>query len=219
MYQSDDNTKEFDVLETINLAKHFKRKSLWSDITFTFHEGQLTAVTGPSGCGKTTLLNCLGTLEQPDQGQILFKETDIVQWRAGQRRKFRAQHLGYISQDYALIDNESVIRNVAIALNGNRKGNKKSLIGTALRRVGLEGYEKYPVNSLSGGEQQRVAIARLYVRNPSVILADEPTGSLDADNAALVLQSLRDFAAEGATVVISTHDPSVTGACDNQLML
>lgn len=207
------------MLEIFDLTKRFKRKSLWNNVTFTFPSGELTAVTGPSGCGKTTLLNCLGALDLPDQGEIRFQGTDIVKWRAGQRRKFRAQHLGYISQDYALIDNESVIQNVAIAFNKKGLGSKKDAVGAALKRVGLRGYEKYPVNSLSGGEQQRVAIARLYVRNPSVILADEPTGSLDADNAALVIQSLRDFADSGVTVVISTHDASITNTCDNQLVL
>lgn len=207
------------MLKISNLAKAYPRKELWSGITTTIPKGTVVAITGPSGCGKSTLLNCLGTLEAPDSGTIEFDGHIISRLSSRRRRIFRATTLGYIAQDYALMESERVDANVAVALSWSQRRNKKKLIRDALKAVGLSGYERFPAYQLSGGEQQRVAIARLHVRQPSLILADEPTGSLDEANANSVMQALRDKATAGAVVVISTHDHNVVAQCDEVLTL
>ncbi|MDO5097262.1 MAG: ATP-binding cassette domain-containing protein [Corynebacterium sp.] len=207
------------MITATDLNKAFDRKTLWENLSFTALNGQLTALTGPSGCGKTTLLNCLGTLDKPDSGSILVEGREVTTMNARKTRKFRATHLGYVAQDYALMDNETVAANIAVAIPLDQLHKRKQLIASALKKVGLAGYEKYPAHSLSGGEQQRVSIARLYVRKPSLILCDEPTGSLDQANAAIIINALREQADAGATVVISTHDPKVMDLCDNHIQL
>lgn len=207
------------MLRVENLSKSFDRKQLWEDVSFTIPQGTMAALTGPSGCGKTTLLNCLGTLEKPNSGRIFFGNQELTRMSARAKRSFRATTMGYVVQDYGLMDNETVAANIAIALPQRKKTKKKQLLADALEKVHLPGYENYRAHSLSGGEQQRVSIARLYVREPALILADEPTGSLDAGNAGQVLAALRERAKSGATVVISTHDEHVVKACDVAIAL
>ena len=207
------------MLRVENLSKSFDRKQLWEDVSFTIPQGTMAALTGPSGCGKTTLLDCLGTLEKPNSGRIFFGNQELTRMSSRAKRTFRATTMGYVVQDYGLMDNETVAANIAIALPQRKKTKKKQLLADALEKVQLSGYESYRAHSLSGGEQQRVSIARLYVREPALILADEPTGSLDAGNAGQVLAALRERAQSGATVVISTHDKNMVKACDMVIAL
>lgn len=193
-----------------NLSKSFGSRALWEGLDLTIEPGRMLALVGVSGSGKTTLLNCMGLLERPSAGQILFGSTDVTRLSPGRRRRFRRDHLGYLFQNYALIENATVKANLDVA----RRRGVRSDPAAALKRVGLVGREKEKVHYLSGGEQQRVALARLMVKKPSLVLADEPTGALDDENSAMVVDVLRRMSREGCAVVIATHDGSVRDACD-----
>ncbi|WP_017579134.1 ABC transporter ATP-binding protein [Nocardiopsis valliformis] len=191
-------------------TKSFGPRVLWRDLDLTVEPGRMLALVGTSGSGKTTLLNCMGLLDRPTSGQILFQSTDLTRLGPGHRRRFRRDHLGYLFQDYALIENATVRANLDVARRrGARPGHAE-----ALARVGLAGRERERVHHLSGGEQQRVALARLIVKRPSLVLADEPTGALDSDNGAMVVDTLRQLSGQGCAVVIATHDPAVRDSCD-----
>ncbi|MDV6012999.1 ATP-binding cassette domain-containing protein [Haloechinothrix sp. LS1_15] len=195
-----------------NLSKSFGRRTLWSDLDVTVHSGEMLAVTGPSGAGKSTLLNCIGLLEWPDSGQILYEGTDITRFGSRARRRFRRDVLGYLFQNYALIETATVVENLEIAVRARRA--RRPRYRDALEHVGLAGQEKEEIHHLSGGEQQRVALARLLVKQPSLVLADEPTGALDSANAAMVIDTLREMSDAGCTVLIATHSHYIQSRCD-----
>lgn len=202
------------------IAKAFGERVLWSDLSFTATEGQLLALCGPSGSGKSTLLNCLGTLESVDSGEIVIGGADITKFRAGAQRRFRRDTAGYLFQNYALIDNATVAFNVDIAIaTGSVLARHRDAVEAALQRVGLGGRGAEMAYRLSGGEQQRVALARLLVKKPALVLADEPTGALDSDNATMVIDVLRQLAEGGSTVVVATHSKHVESNCDTTLDL
>ncbi|GAA3964813.1 ATP-binding cassette domain-containing protein [Thermobifida alba] len=193
-----------------NLTKSFGPRTLWRGLDLTVPAGRMLALVGASGSGKTTLLNCMGLLERPSSGQILYEDTDLTRLGPGGRRRFRRDRLGYLFQDYALIENATVKANLDVA---RRRGIRPDHT-RILQRVGLAGREREKVHHLSGGEQQRVALARLMVKQPSLVLADEPTGALDSDNGAMVVDVLRQMSRQGCTVVIATHNDDVRDACD-----
>ncbi|GHC72320.1 ABC transporter ATP-binding protein [Nocardiopsis terrae] len=192
------------------LTKSFGPRTLWEGLTLTVEPGRMLALVGASGSGKTTLLNCMGLLDEPSSGRILFGGADLLRLGHGGRRRFRRNHLGYLFQDYALIENATVRANLDVA----RRRRAGADHAGALARVGLAGREKERVHHLSGGERQRVALARLMVKQPSLVLADEPTGALDSCNGAMVVDVLRRMSRRGCAVVIATHDDRVRGACD-----
>ncbi|MFE6387456.1 ABC transporter ATP-binding protein [Nocardiopsis dassonvillei] len=192
------------------LTKSFGSRVLWQDLDLTVEAGRMLALVGASGSGKTTLLNCMGLLERPSAGRILFEGTDITRLGPGGQRRFRADELGYLFQNYALVESVSVRANLDIV----KRHGTRSRQAAALERVGLAGREQERVHRLSGGEQQRVALARVLVKQPSLVLADEPTGALDHDNGAMVVEVLRQLSREGCAVVIATHDDAVRNACD-----
>ncbi|MGV0359385.1 ABC transporter ATP-binding protein [Corynebacterium mastitidis] len=193
------------------LAKAFGRRTLWRDVEFSCPRGSITALTGPSGSGKSTLLNCIGTLDTADSGTITAAGRNIQELSSGKRRRFRKNNLGFLFQDYALIPDKTVEYNLRLAT--------VTRIDSALDTVGLAGYRKRMVHELSGGEQQRVALARILARQPEIILADEPTGALDPANGHNVVRQLRDLADQGATVVIATHAAEIRDAADQHVDL
>ncbi|GAB3566234.1 ABC transporter ATP-binding protein [Arthrobacter alkaliphilus] len=181
--------------------------------------GTTLALTGPSGSGKTTLLNTLGLLRRVNSGRVLVGGNDATHWNDRHRRRFWQQHAAFVFQDYGLIDEESIAVNVALSklpvfgrLSSQRAGVEK-----VLERVGLGGRSDHKVSTLSGGEKQRVGLARAMFRSADVILADEPTASLDLENRNLVTGFLLEEAARGATVVIATHDEALIAACDQRV--
>lgn len=201
------------------LAKSFGQRLLFRDLDLHLPGGSMTAVVGASGAGKSTLLNCIGLLERPDAGSIVVGGQDIVQHRGRSARLFRRDVLGYLFQNYALVDNATVAQNLDLAFAGGRRRPTHPERDSALARVGLGDRAASPVHELSGGEQQRVALARLILKQPSLILADEPTGALDLANATVVVDALRSFAAQGATVLVATHAPLVAEACDRRVRI
>ncbi|MBN1174406.1 MAG: ABC transporter ATP-binding protein [Micromonosporaceae bacterium] len=202
------------------VAKSFGPRTLWRDVSVEVPRGEMLALTGPSGCGKSTLLNCVGLLERVDAGEILIDGRIITACSGRQRRLFRRDCLGYLFQNYALIENASVEFNLKVAVGARGAGRRnKDVFTEALQRVGLADRAKEMVYRLSGGEQQRVALARLMVKAPSVVLADEPTGALDHDNAAMVMATLRSMATAGCAVMIATHSNAVVDECDAHLLV
>lgn len=202
------------------LAKRFGSRELWSGVSFAVHPGQLVALAGPSGCGKTTLLNCMGMLEAPSAGTIILNGTAIAGLRGARRRRIWRSEMGFLFQDCALVESARVGSNVSVVRPHLRVGaGMKAARDEALASVGLGGRADEPTFHLSGGEQQRVALARIILKSPALILADEPTGSLDADNEEMVLHHLRDLADQGRMVVIATHSERVLSACDARVDL
>ncbi|MET9690939.1 ABC transporter ATP-binding protein [Streptomyces sp. NPDC059752] len=202
------------MIEIESLSKSFGPRTLWSDLSFTVERRQMLALTGPSGSGKSTLLNCLGLLDAPSSGAIRHEGRDITGFGPRATRHYRRDVLGYLFQNYALIENASVAANLEVAMKPRRARKGAPTVAEALERVGLAGREKEQVHRLSGGEQQRVALARLIVKQPALVLADEPTGALDHDNTSMVVEILRTMCEEGCAVVIATHDDAVRDRCD-----
>ncbi|MET8813119.1 ABC transporter ATP-binding protein [Streptomyces sp. NPDC004549] len=205
------------MIEIENLSKSYGPRTLWSGLGFTVARGELLALTGPSGSGKSTLLNCLGLLDEPTSGAMRHEGRDITRFSPRATRRYRRDVLGYLFQNYALIENATVAANLAVAMKPRRARKDAPTIAQALERVGLAGREKDQVHRLSGGEQQRVALARLIVKQPALVLADEPTGALDHDNTTMVVDVLRSMSDDGCAVVIATHDDAVRDRCDTVL--
>ncbi|HEY8982992.1 MAG TPA: ABC transporter ATP-binding protein [Streptomyces sp.] len=204
------------MIEVENLSKAFDSRALWSDVNFTVGPGEMLALVGPSGAGKSTLLNCLGLLERPTAGAIRYQGRDITRLGKRETRRFRRDSLGYLFQHYALIENATIDENLEVAVKPRRTtlGSGGPGIAEALNRVGLSGRGREQVHHLSGGEQQRVALARILVQQPTLVLADEPTGALDEVNSTAVIDILRDLSRTGCAVVIATHDATVRDRCD-----
>ncbi|MFI5688333.1 ATP-binding cassette domain-containing protein [Streptomyces sp. NPDC051636] len=204
------------MIDIENLSKAFGSRVLWRNVNLTVDRGEMLALVGPSGSGKSTLLNCLGLLDRPSTGTIRYEGRDITRFGKREIRRFRRDTLGYLFQHYALIENATVEENLDVAVKPRRwlQGKGGTVIAEALERVGMAGREKEKIHHLSGGEQQRVALARLMVQRPTLVLADEPTGALDDANTTVVMDILRELSDGGCAVVIATHDAGVRDRCD-----
>ena len=180
------------------------------NIDLTIDEGEFVAVMGPSGCGKSTLLNILGTIDRPTSGRYRFKDQEVADMSEANLAKLRRENLGFVFQSFNLIDELTIAENVELGLVYRSWGGKdrRARVDAAMDRVGVAHRARHYPNQLSGGQQQRAAIARAIVGQPSLILADEPTGNLDTENGAQVMDILQALNAEGATIVMVTHSPS-----------
>lgn len=208
-------------LTVSDLTKTFGARTLWSDLTFTIPSGSMTALTGVSGSGKTTLLNCIGLLEDFETGTISYGGHTFTPDAKSTARICLRDVLGFLFQNYGLVESWTVRRNLMLPLR-NRPGDRRSRaaqIDAALARVGMRGREDAKIFTLSGGEQQRVALARLILKEPALILADEPTSALEHDNADLVMDILAEQADRGALVLISTHSDHIVKRCDRTISL
>lgn len=186
-----------------NLSKSFGEKKLFDNYSLQINDGEFVIFTGVSGCGKTTLLNMIGSLEKADSGEITVDGMDITQKK--NQREYLKRKVGFLFQNFALVDSKTVEDNLKLVKNNCRSGVS---IEEALEMVGLSDKAKQKVYSLSGGEQQRAALARLIVKKCDCVLADEPTGSLDRKNADTVFSILEKINESGKTVIMVTHDES-----------
>ena len=209
------------VCELRGVSKSYRGRTVIADLSLAVGRGEMVALTGRSGAGKSTVLNMIGLLEQPDSGTLTLFERKAPQIGSRRGRQLLRRELGYLFQNYALIDGDTVSANLAVAqaFSGLTRRRRRDARAEALARVGLTGFEDRRVFELSGGEQQRLAIARLLLKPCELVLADEPTGSLDAENRDRVLSLLAQLRADGKSVVIVTHDPSVAQACDRVISL
>jgi putative ABC transport system ATP-binding protein len=178
--------------------------------------GTMTALVGPSGCGKTTLLHCLGLLQQPTSGRVLVDGADTTGWKSRRRRRFWRTHSAFVLQDHGVIEEESVAFNVTMAssLFGSRVSGNRERLKAALEEAGLSGRDGESAAHLSGGEKQRLSIARAIYKDAQVIFVDEPTASLDEGNRVKVIELFASLARQGRIVVVATHDDEMIDACD-----
>jgi ABC-type lipoprotein export system ATPase subunit len=184
------------------------------------NKGEFVAVTGPSGCGKTTLLNLIGALDRPTRGNIVINNVNVSVLGEAALSRFRREMVGFIFQSYCLIPSLSVLQNVLVPAYPVGAGrNCKDKASRLLHMVGLAGKENRRPAQLSGGEQQRVAVARALLLDPEIILADEPTGNLDSATGSGIIALLKKMSEEGKTVVIATHDRRVAGRCGRNIKL
>ena len=189
------------------------------DLDLTVEAGQFVAVMGPSGSGKTTLLNCLSGLDEIDSGSVLLEGRDLHKMADSERSKHRSKEMGFIFQSFNLIPVFTSAENVELPLllAGVDPSEARSSAEKTLEMVGLGDRVNHRPNELSGGEQQRVTIARALAGDPSIVWADEPTGNLDTETAGSIMGLLRDLNAQGLTLVLVTHDPAI-GATAQRLI-
>lgn len=209
------------IVKIENLNKTYKDKIVLNNFNLEIEEKSFTIVSGPSGSGKSTLLNIIGLLDKKTSGDvILFEQKNVAPFSKKAELLLRDK-IGYLFQNYALVENKTVGYNLKIALENVKgtKAEKERMIHKALKEVGLEGYEDKEVYKCSGGEQQRIAIARLLLKPCELILADEPTGSLDHGNKILVVELLKKLHRNGKTIVMVTHDEELMSAGDSNINL
>ncbi len=194
-------------IKLVNVHKAYGQHVIFDNLSLTIPSKQMTVIYGASGCGKTTLLNMIGLVEPYQKGTITY---DGVQIKSGrEKRKMLRNIIGFIFQDFGLIENESIEANMNMVAKIRRLKNRSARIENSLSKVSLDLELKRKIYELSGGEQQRVAIAKTLLKNPDLILADEPTASLDEQNKTVVLELLQHFVTKGKTVIIVSHDPLV----------
>ena len=206
-------------IEADNLTKRYGADVVaLQHVSFAIDRGEWVAAMGPSGSGKSTLLNILGCLDTPDEGRVVVDGHDLTRFSAAERARFRAERVGFVFQQYHLVPYLTALENVMLAQYFHSLADE-SEAADALRRVGLGERLSHLPSELSGGEQQRVCIARALINQPDLVLADEPTGNLDAVNEAIVLSLFADFHREGRTVLMVTHDQEVARMADRRIEL
>lgn len=191
------------------------------DITLTIGEGEFVSIMGRSGSGKTTLLNIIGFLDTATSGTFLFGGKDVSHISGKNLWRYRRENIGFVFQNFALIDHNTVLENVILPLQAMNVSRREAVkkADRLLDRMGIaEMKHKYP-SQISGGQKQRVAIARALVADPKIILADEPTGALDADTAEEIMQIFQEIHAQGKTVVIVTHDDKIAAKTNRLIRL
>ena len=181
------------------------------DFDLTIKRGEFIMIMGPSGCGKTTLLNIIGLLDRATRGEYLLNGEDVAGISTHRQARLRAKKIGFVFQNFNLIEDLSILENVALPLvyTGYSKTARLKNASSALKRFNLQEREYYFPYQLSGGQQQRVAIARAIVGNPEIILADEPTGNLDSRSSHTVMEELKNIHREGNTIIMVTHNPAL----------
>jgi len=188
-------------------------------IDMTVQAGEMVAIMGPSGSGKSTLMNMLGCLDVPSTGRYLLDGTDVTKLSKKQLSRVRGQKIGFVFQSFNLIPRTDALRNVELPLVYNGVRDRRSKARAALERVGLGDRLRHVPSELSGGQKQRVAIARALINDPSIILADEPTGALDSKSTVEIMELFTELNAAGCTIVIITHEEEVAEYCTRRIWL
>ncbi|MES2225026.1 MAG: ABC transporter ATP-binding protein [Patescibacteria group bacterium] len=208
-----------------NITKTFKNGAVETHVLkgvdITINEGEFVAIMGKSGAGKSTLLYQLGLLDHPTSGEIMIDSIHVTSMSANDRTSFRLNELGYIFQDYALLPELTAIENVIVPLlmQGKTELEAKAIARASLDRIGLVHKEDNLPSQLSGGEQQRVSIARAVAHNPKILFADEPTANLDSGSSEAVLDIFKELHRQGQTIVMVTHEKEYTLFCDRVITI
>ncbi len=190
-------------------------------VSFRVRAGELAAIVGPSGSGKSTLLHLIGTLERPSSGRVAITGLDVAELSDRELAAVRATRIGFVFQQFFLAEHSTLLENVADGLlyAGVPAGERRERAAEALGSVGLGDRLAAKPNQLSGGERQRVAIARALVGRPAIVLADEPTGNLDSATGRQIMALIEELHAEGATIVVITHEQEVAARCPRRIQL
>lgn len=207
------------IITTNNLCKAYGKDSAKvvavDKLNIIIEQGDLIAIRGVSGSGKTTLLNMLGLIERPSIGTILFDDENVNDLSERERAVLRNKHIGFVLQDFGLLEEQTVYHNISIPMRiaGIKEKERRNRCERVLSDLGIWCLMNKRVNTLSGGQKQRVAIARAIIMDPEVILADEPTGALDHETKQIVMKVLLGLNEQGKTVIIVTHDEQVANQC------
>ncbi|PIU59396.1 macrolide ABC transporter ATP-binding protein [Candidatus Bathyarchaeota archaeon CG07_land_8_20_14_0_80_47_9] len=209
------------IVETVNLSKVYKRKNVeivaLNDVNLQIPKAQIICINGPSGSGKTTLLNIIGGVDRPTRGKVTVDNVDITRLGESQITRFRLEKIGFIFQFHNLFPTLTAFENIELPLilSKKPKETREKRVSDLLEIVGMKERADHKPDELSGGEQQRIAIARALTNNPTLILADEPTGDLDSENAIAFMKLVKELnKKQGQTFLIVTHDPLVSQECD-----
>lgn len=205
------------VIEVKQLKKAFGEHVIYQDFSMEIKQGEFVAIEGKSGSGKSTLLNILGLLDKPDAGTVTLFEKQNIKPFTSAAEKMLKYKIGYLFQNFALLEDKTVYANMLLVIEHHKIQNKRQVIAKALETVGLAGYEDKKIFQCSGGEQQRIAIARLLIKPCELILADEPTGSLDKENKQEIFQLLKQLQQDGKTIVVVSHDPDLIQIADRTI--
>ena len=190
------------------------------DIDLNIKDGEMLAVTGKSGAGKSTLMNIIGLLDSYDSGSLKIDGVEVSGLGDSRLAKLRNQKIGFVMQDFSLLEHKSVLMNVMLPLYFNNRYNfreMKKLAMDALKKVGITEQAQKKANQLSGGQKQRVAVARAIINEPSFILADEPTGALDTKTSAEIMELFKNLNDDGKTMIIITHDMNIADSCQRKI--
>lgn len=206
------------VIETVHLYKRFGTVTALDDVNIAVARGEFVAIMGSSGSGKTTLMNILSCLDTPTEGKVLLNGTDAAALDEEARRAFRARTIGLVFQQFHLLPYLTACENVMLAQYYHSVTDKAAALA-ALERVGLTHRSDHLPKQLSGGEQQRVCIARALINEPEILFADEPTGNLDAENEQTVLRIFAELHAQNRTIVMVTHNPDLGAKTDRIIRL
>lgn len=213
------------ILEVENLCKTYIQGKIpvtaVRDVTFTVRQGELVAIMGPSGSGKSTLMALVGCLEKPTSGKVVIRGVEVTATPDRELPRIRREMIGFVFQHYNLLPALSALGNVELAMrfSGVAKKERLKRAEDLLKRLGLEKRLHHRPNELSGGEQQRVSIARAIANSPSVILADEPTGEVDSSTRDKIIKIFEELRLQGQTIIIVTHDPEVAKRCDRVIRI
>lgn len=204
------------MIKTVNLSKSYGNHVVINNLNLKIKEQEMVAIVGPSGCGKSTLLNIIGQIDDQYDGTLLIDEKTMNKLNQSQKEKFIRYHINYLFQNFALIETETVKENLLIGLEYSKlkKQEKNERIAEVLKKVKLEKTLNKKVYELSGGEQQRIALARIMLKPGNIVLADEPTGNLDKDSSLLVMKVLKELQKDGKTIIIVTHSEEIARQCD-----
>ena len=203
------------IIQTKNIGIKISGKTIFSNISLEIYPNEMIAITGPSGSGKTTLLNCLGLIQSVNSGDILIENQNASQWKEKEKTSFWQEKAAFIYQDYGIIEDENVRYNVTL----NKRQAKTKVVDDILHTVGLGGRGQDMAAVLSGGEKQRLGVARAIYKKATIIFADEPTASLDQSNRETIIKLLRTCSQNGACVIIATHDERLVKECDRSIAL
>jgi len=204
-------------IEVLNVTKKFGKRYIFENLNLSIEDGEFISIVGPSGCGKSTLLNMIGLLESSDAGQIKLKGKEIPKIESNGATMLRRNTINYLFQSFALITDMTIYQNLFLAMNFSNITTKEkdARIDEILKKVHLEGFKDEKVNTLSGGEQQRVALARTILKPGDIILADEPTGSLDSAAAEIAFNLIKDLSKQyRKTVMMVTHSKDLANQAD-----
>ncbi len=213
------------MIKAQNIVKTFKNGSVETrvlkDVSLQIEQGEFIAIMGKSGAGKSTFMYQLGLLDHPTSGDIIIDDVNATSLNHDDRTRFRLENLGYIFQDYALVPELTAIENVIVPLlmQGKTDEQAAEIAKASLARIGLSHRENNLPSQMSGGEQQRVSIARAVAHNPKILFADEPTANLDNVSSESVMDVFRELHAQGQTIIMVTHEPEYTAYCDRVIYL